>query len=83
MGIGDFLRKRALARDMLNSDVYAVIYILVERHGWSEHCAREFCMKDKFNYKRILQMRNVFGLMSDNIADQIHAGAIASDFSIV
>lgn len=80
MGLGDFFRGIAMARDELNSLVHGVAFELADKHGWSQKRAEAFCMKDKFNRKRILHMRKVLGYSADNVAAQIHAGAVASGY---
>lgn len=82
MGIGNFLSRIGAARDQLDSQVYAVIYALEEEHGWSQDRAREFCMKDKANKKRILHMSNMLLQTAEQIANQIHAGAASSGYNI-
>ena len=82
MGIGNFLRGITAARDELDSQVYVVIFKLEEKHGWSHDRAHEFCMKDKGNKKRILHMKHALLQTFDQITDQIHAGAVASGYSV-
>lgn len=82
MGIGNFLRGITAARDDLDGQIYAVIFKLEEKHGWSQDRAHDFCMKDKGNRKRIFHMKHMLLQSFDQIADQIHAGAIASGYSI-
>jgi hypothetical protein len=80
MGIGNFLSRIGAARDQLDSQVYAVVFALEEEHGWSQDRAHAFCMKDKANKKRILHMSNMLLQSAEQIATQIHAGAIASGY---
>lgn len=81
MGIGNFLLRITMARDQLDSPVYAVTLELEEKHGWSEDRADEFCFKNKGNKKRILHMSNMLLQSTEQIASQVHAGAVSSGYN--